>query len=136
MASASSHRAAAIVRDSARAHRARRRAVKAVTSGPASAFAHLTAMGIDTDTAHRYAATLTKRAKALGETPVTGLTVKKRPGKKGITRTRSADLGRKKRHRITPVALWTRAQITAALHGYQPRDTAARERFARLALTA
>ncbi|MGY1502977.1 hypothetical protein ACW4TU_41485 [Streptomyces sp. QTS52] len=123
MASARSHRAASALRTRVRARREIRNAAKAVAAGPAAASAHLMAGGVAPLVAHNYAATITKKANGLNREAGKGTTTKKRPGKKGLTVPRTGDLARKKRHRVVPVALWTREDIRAvALSGYEPKS--------------
>ncbi|MFE4583007.1 hypothetical protein, partial [Streptomyces chartreusis] len=122
MASARNRRAASL-RTRIRAQREIRNAVKAVAAGPAPASAHLMAGGVAPLVAHNYAATITKKADSLDREAGKGTTAKKRPGKKGLTVSRSGDLARKKRHRIVAVALWTGEDIRAvALSGYAPKN--------------
>ncbi|MFJ4988672.1 hypothetical protein ACIP9H_33345 [Streptomyces sp. NPDC088732] len=135
MSSATARRAAAILRDRARANRETRTATKTVAAGPAPMSAHLLAGGVSPLTAHSYSAAVTKKAKGLGRTAEQGTTAKKRPGKKGLTVARTNDLGRKRHHRIVPVALWTREDITAvALSGYRPKNAEVADFLARIAL--
>ncbi|MGW4087030.1 hypothetical protein ACWEGS_28760 [Streptomyces sp. NPDC004822] len=123
MASARSRRAASTLRTRTRAQREIRNAVKAVAAGPAPASAHLMAGGVTPVAAHNYAATITKKAKGLDRVPGQGTTTKKRKGKKGLTVSRTGDLARMKRHRVLPVALWTREDIRAvALSGFTPKN--------------
>ncbi|MFF8696320.1 hypothetical protein ACF08W_29315 [Streptomyces sp. NPDC015144] len=123
MASARSRRAASTLRTRARAQRETRNAVKAVAAGPAPASAHLMAGGVAPLVAHNYAATITKKAKGLDREAGAGTTAKKRKGKKGLTVSRTGDLARMKRHRVVPVALWTREDIRAvALSGFTPKN--------------
>ncbi|MGX1268006.1 hypothetical protein [Streptomyces phaeoluteigriseus] len=122
MASARNRRAASL-RTRIRAHREIRNAVKAVAAGPAHASAHLMAGGVAPLVAHNYAATITKKAKGLDREAGEGTTTKKRPGKKGLTVSRTGDLARKKRHRVIACALWTREDIRAvALSGFPPKN--------------
>ncbi|MGC5042425.1 hypothetical protein ACLQ16_03810 [Streptomyces albidoflavus] len=135
MASANSRRAAALIRNRARANREIRAAVKAVAAGPAPVSAHLVAGGVSPLTAHNYAGAITRKAKGLDRTPEEGTTVKKRKGKKGLTVARTGDLGRMKRHRVISVARWSREDLMAvALSGYRPKNAEIADFFARLAL--
>jgi len=135
MASAHARRAAAELRTRARARREIRSAAKAVAAGPASASAHLMAGGVAPLVAHNYAATITKKAKGLDRKACDGTTAKKRKGKKGLTVARTGDLARKKRHRVIPVALWTREDLRAvALSGYRPKNDQVADFLAALAL--
>jgi hypothetical protein len=134
MASARTRRASAL-RTRLRAQREIRNATKAVAAGPASASAHLMAGGVAPLVAHNYAATITKKAKGLDREPGDGTTAKKRPGKKGLTVSRSGDLARKKRHRVVSVALWTREDLRAvALSGFRPKNDQVADFLAALAL--
>lgn len=135
MASATSRRAARIIRDRARTAREIRNAIQAVNAGPAASSAHMMAGGVSPLVAHNYASTITKKAKAAGRTPTAGLTLKKRPAKKGLTASRTDDKGRKKHHRVVSVALWTREDIHAvALTGYRPKNDQVADFLAALAL--
>lgn len=137
MASAHARRAAAELRRRARANRETRNAVKAVSAGPAPTSAHLMAGGVSPLAAHNYSAAITRKIKGLDRTPLAGLTLKKRPAKKGLTVPRTDDKGRKKHHRVIPVALWTRDDLMAlALSGYRPKNAQIADFFARLALGA
>ncbi|MGW0033032.1 hypothetical protein ACWDXD_24850 [Streptomyces sp. NPDC003314] len=144
MASARTRRAA-VLRDRARTNREIRTAVETVTAGPVSASNHLIAGGVAPLIAHNYAPTLTREAKALGRVPSEGRTLKKRKGKKGLTVSRTGDLAtrrpksgalaRRKRHRVVPVALWTREDLRAlALSGFRPKNPEVADFLARLAL--
>ncbi|MET9776225.1 hypothetical protein ABZ023_18525 [Streptomyces sp. NPDC006367] len=135
MATATTRRAAAILRDRTRANREVRNAVKAVTAGPAPMSAHLVAGGVSPLAAHNYSGAVTRKAKGLARIPGEGTTTKKRKGKKGLTVSRTGDLARKKRHRVLSVALWTREDLMAvALSGYRPKNAEIADFFARLAL--
>ncbi|MFJ4908538.1 hypothetical protein ACIQCR_16835 [Streptomyces sp. NPDC093249] len=122
MASASSRRATTILRNRVRDNRAVHRAAQAVASGIAAASAHLIAGGLDPATAHRFSGAVTRKAKALGHTPAA--TGTKRQKLKGRTA------------KTVQIALWARAQITAVLAVYRPKDKQAAALFARLALAA
>ncbi|MDI3101971.1 hypothetical protein QJ054_33595 [Streptomyces sp. AN-3] len=135
MASAHARRAAAELRNRARAAREIRAAVKAVNAGPAAASAHLIAGGVAPLVAHNYAATITKKAQGLDREPGNGTKAKKRKGKKGLTVSRTGDLARMKRHRVVSVALWTREDIRAvALSGFRPKNDQVADFLAALAL--
>ncbi|MFE7072625.1 hypothetical protein ACFU96_21340 [Streptomyces sp. NPDC057620] len=138
MATARTHHAdprRAELRNRARAAREIRTAVKAVAAGPAHASAHLIAGGVTPLVAHNYANTVTKKANSLDRESLKSRTVKKRKGKKGLTVPRTGDLARKKRHRVIPVALWTREDIRAvALSGYAPKNKQVADFFAALRL--
>lgn len=135
MASAASRRALSVLRDRIRAQRAIHAATHAVASGPAAASSHLLAGGVDSLAAHNYAATITKKAKALNRVPTDATTTKKRKGKKGLTVARTGDLARKKRHRVIPVALWTLEDLRAvALSGFRPKNEQVADYLAALAL--
>ncbi|MFD9190333.1 hypothetical protein ACFWCA_19145 [Streptomyces phaeochromogenes] len=138
MAPARTHHAdprRAELRNRARAAREIRNAVKAVAAGPAHASAHLIAGGVTPLVAHNYANTVTKKANGLDREAGKGTTAKKRKGKKGLTVSRTNDLGRKKHHRVVAVALWTREDIRAvALSGYTPKNEQVADFFAALRL--
>ncbi|MFC9280906.1 hypothetical protein [Streptomyces collinus] len=137
MASVTARRAAAVLRNRARANREIRTAVKTVAAGPAPMSAHLMAGGVSPLAAHNYSGAVTRKAKGLDRTPLAGLTLKKRPAKKGLTVARTNDKGRKKHHRVIPVALWAREDLMAvALSGYRPKNAEIADFFARLALGA
>ncbi|RZU28236.1 hypothetical protein EV284_6402 [Streptomyces sp. BK022] len=135
MASTRARAAAAELRNRARAARELRTATKAVATGTASASNHLMAGGVTPLVAHNYAATLTRKTKSIGRTPLASRTIKKRPGKKGLTVSRTGDLARMKRHRVVPVALWTLEDLRAlALSGFRPKNTQVADFLAALAL--
>ncbi|MCX5182589.1 hypothetical protein [Streptomyces sp. NBC_00268] len=123
MASARTRRAASL-RTRVRAQREIRNATKAVAAGPAAASAHLMAGGVAPLVAHNYSATITKKAKGLDREPGEGTTAKKRPGKKGLTVSRSGDLARKTREDLRAVAL----------SGYRPKNDQVADFLAALAL--